>query len=142
MAAISITASAVLSSGAANGAVIKTGVAAAGVTITAGQAIYKLAVGTYGLCDNDVSLLVSTFAGIALSGASPGQIFTFCESDPAFTLGGTTVKGTAICTSPTAGGITLTPGDNTTGSFVTVIGMCLSTTQVSFGLGYAAGAAI
>ena len=92
-------------------------------TITQGQALYLLAAGTYGKCDNDLSLTAATFVGIAESAGSAGQTISILRSDPALVLGGTLVRGTAVCTSPTAGGLTLTPADNTTGSFVTVIGM-------------------
>lgn len=133
MAVISITAANVVPSALA---VIRTGLVAAATTITAGQAVYVTAAGTYGLCDNNASLLASTFAGIAVSGGSAGQTIAVVISDPALVLGGTTVTGTAILTSPTAGGITLTPGDNTTGSFVTVIGVGISTTTINMGLGF------
>ncbi len=115
---------------------------AAAVTVTAGQALYVTAAGTVGLCDNDVAAPVNVFAGLAGSSASAGQTIQVLISDPNLVLGGTLVKGTAVCTSPTAGGVTLTPGDNTSGSFVTVIGMARSTTVLNYGLGFAAGAAI
>ena len=111
-------------------------------TITQGQALYLLAAGTYGKCDNDLSLIAATFVGIAESAGSAGQTISILRSDPALVLGGTLVRGTAVCTRPTAGGLTLTPADNTTGSFVTVIGMATSTTVLNFGAGFLSSTAI
>ena len=111
-------------------------------TITQGQALYLLAAGTYGKCDNDLSLIAATFVGIAESAGSAGQTISILRSDPALVLGGTLVRGTAVCTSPTAGGLTLTPADNTTGSFVTVIGMATSTSVLNFGAGFLSSTAI
>lgn len=144
MSAISITASAVIASSAA---VIFNGTIAAGVTVTQGQALYKTSVNTYALCDNDASAAAAVFAGIALAGGSPGQVIPICQSDPDFTLGGSIGTGIALFTSPTAGGVTLTPGDNTTGSYVSVIGIGKGSNHVNLNTntvtqGFQAGAAI
>jgi len=111
-------------------------------TITQGQALYQLAAGTYGKCDNNLTLLAATFVGIAESAGSAGQTISILRSDPALVLGGTLITGTAVCTSPTAGGLTITPADNTTGSFVTVIGMATSATTLNFGSGFLSSTAI
>ena len=78
----------------------------------------------------------------AESAGSAGQTISILRSDTALVLGGTLVTGTAVCTSPTAGGLTLTPADNTTGRFVTVIGMATSTTTLNFGAGFLSSTAI
>lgn len=137
MAAISITAANLVPSATA---IRFNGVAAE--TITQGQALYALANGTYGKCDNNSTLLTATFVGIAESAGSAGQTISILRSDTALVLGGTLVTGTAVCTSPTAGGLTITPADNTTGSFVTVIGMSTSATTLNFGAGFLSSTAI
>lgn len=138
MAAISITAASFVPS--ANAV---TQLVTAAVAVTAGQSAYQLAAGTYGLCDNDASAPAPVFAGLFGGNAAAGQPVALVKSDTALVLGGTLVKGTVVCTSPTAGGVTLTPGDNTTGSTVTVIGIGTSTTTLNFAApGYSAGSAI
>ncbi len=133
MAAISITAGSVLSSGAAAGAQIQRVTLAAGVTCTQGQVLYKLAdsTNTYGLCDADASLVASKGAGIALAAGSPGQVVPMVVQDAAFTVGATLVIGDTLWTSATAGGITKTAADNVNPVYVQVIGVAISTTQAS-----------
>lgn len=132
MAALSITATAVLSSGTSAGAQIIQVTILAGVTVTQGQVLYRdSATGNYGLCDADQSLAASKGAGIALSGGSPLQVIAMCVQDPAFTIGATLAIGDTLWTSATAGGITKTAADNSTGVFVQVLGVAVSTTQAS-----------
>ena len=50
-------------------------------TITQGQALYLLAAGTYGKCDNDLSLIAATFVGIAESAGSAGQTISILRID-------------------------------------------------------------
>lgn len=142
MAAQSITATAVQSSGQAAGATISQVTLAAGVTVTQGQALYKLADNTYGLCDANLSALAANFAGFALSAGSPGQVITMTSLDPNYTTGATGTIGATIWTSATAGGITITAADNATGVFVQVIGVYTSTTTASIGVGFRALSAI
>lgn len=143
MAALSITAASVLSSGLSNGAQIQNVTIAAGVTVTQGQVLYKLTNNTYGLCDaNDVTPKYIG-AGIALAAGSPGQVVPMVQSDPAFTVGGTLTIGATLWTSGTAGGITITAADNTTGVFVQAFGVAISTTQATISFpGFQAGVAI
>ena len=143
MAVESITATAVLSSGMANGAVIKTGIIAAGVTVTQSQALAKDSSGNLILCDNDsATALTRVYIGRALAAGSPGQTITYVESDPNFTTGATGIIGSTIWTSSTAGGTTITAADNTTGKYITAIGIYTSTTTATIGLGFYAGAAV
>lgn len=132
MAAISITAANVISSGPSGGAQIILVTILAGVTVTQGQVLYRdAATGNYGLCDANASLAASKGAGIALAGGSPLQQIPMVIQDPSFTIGATVAIGNTLWTSATAGGITLTAADNTTGVFVQVIGVCTSTTTAA-----------
>ncbi len=144
MAALSITATAVLSSGASGGAQIVTVTLASGVTCTQGQVLYRdAATGNYGLCDANASLAASKAAGIALAAGSPLQTVPMVVIDPAFTVGGTLAIGNTLWTSGTAGGITITAADNTTGIFVCAFGVAISATQASISFpGFQAGAAM
>ncbi len=141
MGAIGITATAVVSSGAAAGAQIQQVTLAVGAT--QGQVLYRLTVGTYGLCDaNDVTPKYIG-AGIALSAGVAGQTIEMVTQDDNFTVGGTLTTGAVLCTSGTAGGITITPADNTTGIFVQVFGVAKSATVASISFpGFQAGVAI
>ncbi len=123
MAAISITASAVLASTS-----MQKGVANAATTITQGQVLYTLTNGTVGLADADGIAPLYTPVGIALNAASAGQPVDYVTSDPNFTLGATILSGDTLWLSPTAGGITKTIGDLTSGVNVVVIGVMTSTT--------------
>lgn len=121
MAALSITAASVIPS--ANAVVA---IGTAGATITAGQTLYidtadsnKLK-----LYDADGSATTSTMAGIALCGASSGQQVRYVTQDPALVLGCTMAVGDTLWGSDTAGGITSTAADLTTGDYVTCIGVC------------------
>lgn len=145
MAAQSVTAANVKSSGQAGGAQILNVTIAAGVTVTQGETLYKLTDGsnTYGLCDANGASPAYNGAGIALAAGSPGQIIPMVVSDPAFITGATGAIGNTIWTSGTAGGITITAADNTTGIFVQVIGVYTSTTTASISFpGFQAGAAM
>jgi hypothetical protein len=121
MAAISITAASVLPSSTAT---IDQGVA--GATITQGQALYidtsdsnKLK-----LADANGTAPANTFAGIAVNAASSGQKITYCSKDlGGFTVGGTVAVGDDVWLSGTAGGITKTRADLTTGDTVIHLGV-------------------
>lgn len=132
MAALSITAaSVVLAAGA--GQVIAAKLAA-GVTVTAGQSAYSLGDGTYGLADSNAGSIgdaVRTFAGLYLSGGSPGQYVALCSSATSLINGasGMTVGG-AIYLMDTAGAITQTLADATGGTAV-CIGVALTATTQS-----------
>ncbi len=128
MSALSVTPANVLAS--AN-ATKQTGVA--GATITAGQALYvDTANGNVmKLLDADAVAPANVYAGIALHGSLTGQPITYVLSDPTFTPGATLVSGDTIWTSATAGGITKTAADNSSGVKVTVIGSATSSTVMN-----------
>ena len=125
MAAIAITAGSVIPS---SSAVIKYGVA--GETITAGQVLYVEPVtNLMKLCDANSTAAIATAAGIALNGASVNQRVYYCTEDTGgFASGATILSGDTLWTSATAGGITKTAADQTSGVYSTVIGVMTSTT--------------
>lgn len=120
MADISITATAVLRGANSN---LATGVIAAGVTITQGQALYDLGNGTIGLADSNGTTPRNTFLGMSLTAGSPGQPVTYVSSDSAYICGGTVVSGDTIWVSNTPGGITKTYADLASGSTVISLGV-------------------
>jgi hypothetical protein len=107
------------------------GIVASGVTITAGQSVYQLADGTYGLADSDGTSPANVFAGISINGAAAGQPFLFVASDPTFTPGFTALAGDPIYMSDTPGGLTKTFADLESGDKVTVVGVMTSTTVMN-----------
>jgi len=129
MAALTITPAQVIPS---SGAQIRTGVVGALTTITAGQLVYlDTATSTILLSDSDASAGSAVVAGIALGGASTGQVVRYVTEDPALVLGAGTaatdsiVVGTVIYNSPTAGGLTKTFADFTgSNDYISVIGIC------------------
>jgi len=85
------------------GAVIVHGILAA--TVTAGQVLYRLADGTFGLADaNGASTLIKTPYGIALNGGAAGQPVAILTAGRIY-IGGTAVQGTVYVLSATPGGI-------------------------------------
>jgi len=126
MADISITAANVKTG---TGAAVTTGTA--GGTITAGQPVYIDASDSNKIkaADANASAATAAAVGIALNGASANQPVSYCTRDSAgFTVGATLAIGDVLYVSNTAGGITVTPGDLTTGSYVVVLGIMTSTT--------------
>lgn len=116
MAALTVTAGSVL---AGSGAVTQN--VTAGETITAGQAVYKDASTGYYKKASTASAAAAAIAGISLNGGAVGQpiqILTAGNINP----GATVTVGEIYCASDTAGGIG-PEGDNTTGDYVTVIGL-------------------
>lgn len=111
--------------------------------ITAGQVVYldsTITGGSQSPTSPDVGLASATGAGdaarpvgIAVGGAGVGQPVKIVIRDPALTVGGTVSAGAIIELHTTAGAITLTPGDITTGGYVSVLGVGISTTQINFG---------
>ena len=127
MAALSQTPASVLRS--SNG-VLGTGIAAAGVTIVAGNMVsLDSATNTYKLADANVSA-VKVPAGMALGGAGPGQPFFFVSGDSALTPGCTMTVAAVIYLSPTAGSITETVADVTTGEWLVPIGQAITATTM------------
>jgi len=128
MAAISITASAVLPSASA---IINSGIA--GAAITQGQAVYidtansnliKLA--------DTTSALKATVAGIAINAASTGQKIDYVVKDPNFTLGSTQLSGDDVWLfDTTPGALTITAADLESGDYKVHIGTYTSTTTIN-----------
>lgn len=136
MAAIAQTAANVLSvttTGVTNQA-LQLGVAAAGVTIVAGNMVYLVdaAAQTFGLADANVSG-AKVPAGMAQCGASPGQPFLY-QSRGTINPGGTMTVGVPIYLSPTAGGITETYADIASGEWSVIIGQALTATSLNLDL--------
>jgi hypothetical protein len=105
--------------------------ATAAVDITAGQSLYQLADLTVGLYDaNSVTVLVHTFLGIAVNGASAGQPVLYVDEDPLFTPGCVLAIGDSVIGSATPGAIA-PDADGATGWFKTFLGMAISVTQMS-----------
>lgn len=124
MSAIAITASGVFASSTATRAM-----GIAGVAITQGQPLYlDTATATLKLADADAASPAFTVAGISLNAAAIGQPVDYVIQDTSFTLGATILAGDTLWLSPTAGGITKTVGDLTTGVNVVVLGVMSSTT--------------
>lgn len=119
---LSITAANVQNSDTAS---IVDGIAA--VAITAGQVLYKLLNGTYGLADANGTTPAFKVAGIALNDAGPGQPVQLVTNDVAFVSGGTMTKGTIYILSGTPGAIAPV-ADLTTGWNRQILGVALSST--------------
>jgi hypothetical protein len=101
----------------------------AAVDIAAGQAVYKLANGKYGLADADGTTPSFKVVGIALDSAGPDQPVSICTSDPDFVPGATLVKGVTYILSGNAGGIA-PDEDADTGWNKQIIGVATSTTNM------------
>lgn len=101
-------------------AVVREGVA--GVTITAGQTLYRndQQNNRLYLADCDASPQTANVVGVALHGASPGQPVKYAESDDSFTPGGTLTLGTVYVLSGTPGAIAPV-GDLAAGDYLTVL---------------------
>ncbi len=135
MAAISITATAVSPS---SQAVIRTGIAGTGATITQGMPLYIDANdATYPyslkLADSDGSGS-QIVAGISLNAASPGQRVDYAVSDPSFTIGSTNLAGDDVWLFDTAGQMTITKADLEAGDYVVHIGTYISTTKINLNI--------
>lgn len=125
MADLTITAANVLAgSGAA------TEVGTAGATVTAGQVVYLDTSGpSFKLADcNSATAAVRQPYGIALHAAGSGQPLVILKSGP-ITIGATVAVGVTYFLSGTAGGIR-PAADNTTGDYVSIVGIGTSTTVI------------
>jgi len=130
MAAIAITAGSFIPSSSAR---IREGIA--GATITQGQTLYlDSATNTLKLCDANARLAAATCVGIACQSVATGQRLEYVWEDPTLAIGATMVIGDTIWTSATAGGITKTFADNTTGIYTCVLGTANSTSTVNFAI--------
>jgi hypothetical protein len=105
-----------------------------GVNVTAGEVLYldttaspnvlRLAIATG-------TLLQATVFGIALTGGSAGQPCIVDTSDSALTIGSATVTaGATVYLGATAGQMTVTLADLTTGNYIAQIGQITGTTTV------------
>lgn len=132
MADVSITASAVVPSAAAQRT---QGIA--GATIAAGQLVYKDTGDSnkFKTVDSDsATVLARTPTGIAINSASAGQPINVCTSDPDLVIGThSQALGTVLLASDTAGGI-MPDADVETGDYVTVVGIAKTTTTIAFGI--------
>ncbi len=102
------------------------GVAAAGVTIVAGNIVsYDSSTQTYKLADANVSG-VKVAIGMALGGAGPGQPFFFALTGAVVNVGGTMTVAVPIYLSVTAGGITETYADIASAEWSVILGQALT----------------
>ncbi|MCK1541443.1 hypothetical protein IVB12_05480 [Bradyrhizobium sp. 179] len=130
MADLSITASSVLPGA---GAITEDGIS--GATITAGQAVYKAADGTWALADADSATALARDAkGIALNGASAGQPIKV-QKGGELTVNAVLTAGTTYYLSGTAGGI-CPLADVGTGEYYDIIAIAKSTTNLKLLFGY------
>lgn len=127
MAAITVTAGNVV---AGSNSVTKN--VTAGETITAGMSVYKDAATGYYKKASTASAAAAAIEGISLNGASLGQPLQI-QTSGNINPGGTVTVGEIYCASDTAGGIG-PEGDNTTGDYVTVIGIGTTTSNISMNI--------
>ncbi len=106
----------------------------AGVTITAGQAVYlDTTTGKWALADADSATVAQRrAAGIALNGAALNQPIKVLTSGDV-TIGATVTAGVAYYLSGTAGGI-CPVADIGTGEYVNLIGIATSATVIRVGI--------
>lgn len=102
----------------------------AGVALTAGQVVYQeAATGLMKLCDcNSATAEVRVPKGIALHAAAINQPVAILTQGPV-TIGATVAAGVTYFVSGTAGGIR-PAADNTTGDYVSIVGIATSTTVI------------
>lgn len=115
-------------------AVKHTGIA--GVTITAGQTLYKNSADNNRLylADADASPQAADCVGVSIHGAAAGQPITYTDDDPDFTPGFTAslsaaADGGVYCLSGTPGGIAPI-GDMAAGDYPVILMVAKSTTKV------------
>lgn len=125
MADLVITAANVLKG---SGAQVETGTA--GASVTAGQVCYlDTSTNTLKLADcNSATAAVRSPYGIALHAAGSGQPLVVLKSG-SITIGATVAVGVPYFVSGTAGGIRPV-ADNTTGDYVSLVGIGTSTTAI------------
>ena len=102
----------------------------AAVAITAGQAVYQLAAGTWGLAQRDGTQIEAGLygLGIALNTAGIGQPLKIGLAGSDVTCGGTVAVGTVYTLSATAGGWTADAAASTNYNSVFALGK--STTRL------------
>lgn len=104
--------------------------------MTAGQLVY-LDAGFLKLTDCNLSAAAAKVTGVAINSGGAGQHINYVTKDPSLAIGATVAIGTVYISSSTAGGIAPS-ADATTGHFVTVVGVGVSTTRINFDPGLAA----
>jgi hypothetical protein len=104
----------------------------AGATITAGQAVVLNSANQWVLADADNACYTTDKFGIAENGASAGQAIRV-QVGGKIAAGGTVAVGTVYAVSATAGGICPT-ADLTTGKYVILLGIGVSTTEILLGI--------
>jgi hypothetical protein len=100
--------------------------------IAAGQPCYVDTAGLLQLTDSNASIAASACDGLAALGGSVGQSARLVTSDANLVLGSTLVIGDTVWTHTTAGAITKTAADNTTGVGTCCLGVAKSTTVLNF----------
>lgn len=96
-------------------------------TVTQGQALYKLADGTYGPADSNGPSPSNSFTAFALGAGLAGQWIGITNgistsSTSGYMCGGTVASGDTIWVSNTSGAITKTYADIASGSTVIIVG--------------------
>jgi hypothetical protein len=137
-AAIAITAGNFLPS---SSAVYLAGDHYAKTTITAGQAVYyDTSIVTPAASTPDIGLATASGAGdavkavgFAATGGGAGQPIKVLIRDPALALGGTVAAGDVVYLHNTAGSVTSTYADITTGGYVQVFGIGIGGNKINFG---------
>jgi hypothetical protein len=107
-----------------------------GVTVTRGQTIYTVtATGLFALANagSGATVATATCTGICLSDAAAGQEVLYFTGGQ-ITIGGTVAVGTAYFVSVNNAGGICPVGDLTTGSYVSLLGMGISTTVIQVGI--------
>lgn len=106
------------------------GIAAAAVTILAGDVVCKNAEGTFVLADANSTALLANAKGIALNEAAAGQPFDYCYDDTELALGtATLVVGKVYAVSSTPGKM-IANAELMTGDRVTVLGVAVATNKL------------
>lgn len=123
MADLSVTAANVV---AAAGATINRG--PAGATITAGQQVYIDSSGNVQLAKADTAAHAAS-AGIALNGGAAGQPICYASGGNV-NPGATVAVGTIYIASPNNAGGIAPIGDATTGTYMTVLGIGTTTSNI------------
>lgn len=128
MAAVSITATEVLPSAAAD---IRTGTVGASTTVTAGVMVYLDAATSTLLKANAQTSAASAAVGMCLNGGSTGQVVRYVVSDTALQLGSTAAIpiGTVLFLDDAAGLLATTYADLDAGDFVTTCGTVTALTN-------------
>ncbi len=131
MAAISITAASIVPDTTSANYNVLTGIAA--VTITQGQAVYRLTAGTIGLADANASTPAFTCVGISVSSALAGQPIQYqIAGDLAF--GAVLTAGKVYVLGAVAAGDIAPVADLASGWYTNILGYAISTTVLRMNL--------